>query len=121
MNPATPSPEPPQGLECAGFPLLAQAGQLFKVLGDPSRLRLLQVLLGSPDPLGPSDLAKQAGLSGSTTSKHLALLVREGLVRRHAKGNQAWFEPVRPLVSQVCAVVCEFVLARSEASWRELQ
>lgn len=119
----TPEPAPicrTAGLEGAADPLLLQAGSLFKALGDPSRLRLLQVLLEAAGPLSQGDLARQAGLAVPNASKHLALLHREGLVRRVSAGNQARFEAIQPLVGQVCGLVCGFILDRSEAHWRDL-
>ncbi len=108
------------GLEGAGDPLLIQAGSLFKALGDASRLRLLQVLLEQEGPRSQGELARQAGLSIPNASKHLALLHREGLVRRAAHGNQAQFEAIQPLVGQVCGLVCGFILDRTEAHWRDI-
>ena len=108
------------GLEGAGDPLLGEAGNLFKALSDPSRLRLLQVLLTAQRPLTQGELAKSAGLSVPNASKHLALLTREGLLLRHQLGTQVRFEPAQPMVTQVCSLVCTFILARSEASWRQL-
>ena len=109
------------GLEGAGDPLLHQAGSLFKALGDPSRLRLLQVLLAAGASLSQGELARQAGLSIPNASKHLALLQREGLVKRMAQGNQAQFEAIQPMVGNVCGLVCTFILDRTETHWRELR
>lgn len=119
------SPEPKplcltSGLEGAGDPLLHQAGSLFKALGDPSRLRLLQVLLAAGASMSQGDLARQAGLSIPNASKHLALLQREGLVKRNAQGNQAQFEAIQPMVGSVCGLVCSFILDRAETQWREI-
>ena len=108
------------GLEGAADPLLLQAGSLFKALGDPSRLRLLQVLLAEGVPLSQGDLARQAGLSIPNASKHLTLLHREGLVSRSSQGNQVHFEAIQPLVGQVCGLVCGFILDRTEAHWRDI-
>jgi DNA-binding transcriptional ArsR family regulator len=108
------------GLEGAGDPLLLQAGSLFKALGDPSRLRLLQVLLEQVAPLTQGELARLAGLSIPNASKHLALLHREGLVSRTSLGNQVRFAPNQPMVGQVCGLVCDFILDRSEAHWRDI-
>jgi DNA-binding transcriptional ArsR family regulator len=119
-----PRPHPhqhqPVGLEGAREALLVQAGALFKTLGDPSRLRLLQVLQQAAVPIAQGELARSAELTVPNASKHLALLAREGLVRRTASGVQVFFEPVEPLVSQVCGYACAFIRARGEASLRAL-
>ena len=108
------------GLEGAGDPLLIQAGSLFKALGDPSRLRLLQVLLAAEGPMAQGELARQANLSIPNASKHLAHLHHEGLVSRNTRGNQVHFEAIQPMVRQVCGLVCTFILDRTEAHWREI-
>jgi len=117
--PRTRHPDRP-GLEGAREALLVQAGTLFKTLGDPSRLRLLQVMLEAGAPLTQGELAELAELTVPNASKHLALLTREGLVPRTASGVHAHFEPVEPLVSQVCGQACAFIRARGEASLRAL-
>lgn len=118
-RPAESAPSRP-GLEGARETLLVQAGLLFKTLGDPSRLRLLQAMLEAGSPLSQGELAHLAKLTVPNASKHLALLTREGLVRRTASGVHAHFEPVEPLVSQVCGHACAFIRARGEASLRAL-
>ncbi len=107
-------------LEGAKVNLLEQAGGLFKALGDPSRLRLLQALLSAQGPLVQHDLAQRAGLQVSNASKHLTLLVREGLVRRHTEGTQASFQIVEPVVAEVCDLVCGHVSQRIQASYKSL-
>lgn len=119
----TPAPQPTcttAGLEGAKVNLLEEAGGLFKALGDPSRLRLLQVLLATRGPLVQHELAKRAGLQVSNASKHLSLLVREGLVRRHPEGTQARFEVMDPVVAQVCGLVCGHVSHRIQESFNSL-
>lgn len=119
MNP-DPAPCRTAGLETAADPLLLQAGSLFKALSDPSRLRLLQVLLDQDGPLAQGELARLAGLSIPNASKHLNHLHREGLVSRASRGNQVRFEALQPLVGQVCGLVCGFILDRTEAHWRDI-
>lgn len=110
----------PVALDRAGEAMLEHAGGLFKALGDPSRLRLLQVLLAAGVPIIQGELAQQAGLSASNASKHLTLLLREGLVVRHQIGTQASFEAVEPMVSEVCGLVCGHVSRRVRATFKSL-
>ncbi len=120
MTPATHPTCTTASLEGAKGNLLDQAGGLFKALGDPSRLRLLQVLLAAQGPLLQYELAMRAGLQVSNASKHLTLLVREGLVRRHSEGTQARFEVVAPMVAEVCDLVCGHVSHRIQESFKSL-
>lgn len=119
MDPTNPT-RAAASLEGAKVNLLEDAGGLFKALGDPSRLRLLQVLLAARGPLVQHELAQRAGLQVSNASKHLSLLVREGLVRRHAEGTQARFEVVEPVVAEVCDLVCGHVSRRIQESFKSL-
>lgn len=116
-----PQPSCPASLEGAKVSLLEEAGGLFKALGDPSRLRLLQVLITEQGPLVQRELAQRAGLQVSNASKHLTLLVREGLVRRHAEGTQASFQIVEPVVTEVCDLVCGHVSQRIQKSFKSLR
>ena len=110
----------PVALDGVGEAMLEQAGGLFKALGDPSRLRLLQVLLAADEPITQGELAQQAGLSASNASRHLTLLLREGLVCRHQMGTQASFEAAEPVVSEVCGLVCGHVSQRVHANFKSL-
>lgn len=107
-------------LEGAKGSLLEEAGGLFRSLGDASRLRLLQVLIAEQGPLVQRELAQRAGLQVSNASKHLAMLVREGLVRRHTEGTQASFQIVEPVVSEVCDLVCGHVSQRIQERFNSL-
>jgi DNA-binding transcriptional ArsR family regulator len=120
MTPTAPPTCTTAGLEGAKVNLLEEAGGLFKALGDPSRLRLLQVLLAARGPLVQHELAQRAGLQVSNASKHLSLLVREGLVRRHSEGTQARFEVVAPMVAEVCNLVCGHVSHRIQENFKSL-
>lgn len=58
---------------------------IYKVLGDPHRLHMIE-LLGSNE-LTVGELEQQVKLSQSATSQHLKLLQEAGLVRFRKKGN----------------------------------
>ncbi len=62
----------------------------FDVIADPSRRRLLDVLLGAPRSVG--ELVVATGLSQPTTSRHLRILREAGLVTCRATGRQRIYE-----------------------------
>lgn len=68
---------------------VAEVAALFKLLGDPSRLSLLDRL--SHGECCVSDLAAHAGLSESATSHQLRLLRASQLVRVRKDGRQAFY------------------------------
>ncbi|MDX1648545.1 MAG: metalloregulator ArsR/SmtB family transcription factor [Myxococcota bacterium] len=89
----TPSPE-----------LLDLMAARFRALGDPSRLRLLHVLMDGERAVG--ELERATGLGQASVSRHLAVLRREGLVARRAEGNRALYRIADPTVRRLCALVC---------------
>jgi ArsR family transcriptional regulator len=65
--------------------------QLFKALGDPARVRIVNRLAQSDKPLCACDLPAFLGLAQPTVSHHLAKLTRAGLLRREQRGKWAYF------------------------------
>ena len=62
---------------------------LFHLLGDPSRLRIVVSCLRTP--LAVSDIADKLGLSVSLVSHHLRLLKGARLVRAERQGKQVFY------------------------------
>lgn len=84
--------------------LLDLMASRFRALADPSRLRLLHLLMAGERSVG--ELESQTGLGQPNVSRHLALLRREGVVARRAAGNRALYRIVDPTVRRLCAMVC---------------
>ncbi|MGL4406301.1 MAG: ArsR/SmtB family transcription factor [Notoacmeibacter sp.] len=63
--------------------------ELFKAIGEPTRLRIL-VLLGRGD-LTVSDLTLVLNQSQPRVSRHLKLLAEAGVITRYQEGSWAWF------------------------------
>jgi DNA-binding transcriptional ArsR family regulator len=101
--------------------MIEEVSQLFLALGDPSRLRILRCLLGAEKPLSQGTVAEETGLSQANASKHLAFLVRVGLVTREPNGNTVYFAPVLPLVEEVCHLVCGHVADRVKAAYHAIK
>jgi len=96
--------------------MIEEASAIFAALGDASRLRILQVLLEAEAPLNQGTVAARARLSQANASKHLACLVRTGLVTRTQVGTTVQFAPVQPLVANLCALVGTHVNQRAAAT-----
>ena len=62
---------------------------LLRLLGDPTRLRLLRAL--SQEALNVSELTAVLGVAQSGVSRHLALLRDAGLVAEERSGGFAWY------------------------------
>ena len=64
---------------------------LFRALGDPARVRILNVLATSDEPVCVCNLQEPLGLSQPTVSHHLKKLVDAGLLDREQRGKWAYF------------------------------
>jgi len=62
----------------------------FAVLAEPTRRRILDLLLERPRPVG--ELVEHLGLSQPGTSKHLKVLRDAGLVRVRQDAQRRWYE-----------------------------
>lgn len=82
---------------------------LFRLLGDASRLRIVVACLRAP--LAVSEIAERLGLSVSLVSHHLRLLKGARLVRAERRGKQVFYgaddEHVRRMVEDMITHVGE--------------
>ena len=69
--------------------LVEMVAATFRMLGDPTRVRILEAL-GSGE-LCVGDLAKRVGISESAVSHQLRLLRTMRLVRARREGRQAYY------------------------------
>ena len=102
-------------------PMIEEVSCLFSALGDASRLKILRTLLDSKAPLSQGAVAEASGLSQANASKHLACLVRVGLVNREPEGNAVFFTPIMPLVGELCELVCGHVSDRARVTYKALK
>ncbi|WP_336632734.1 MULTISPECIES: ArsR/SmtB family transcription factor [unclassified Microbacterium] len=84
-----------------GEPGLADAAQLFKVLGNESRLWLLRLI--GEDPRTVNALAEATGMSQPLVSQHLRSLRQSGLVAAMRSGKEVTYEVADVHVSHVVA------------------
>ena len=64
---------------------------LFKALADPTRVRLINMLANSPEPVCVCDMNAHFDLGQPTLSHHLKKLVTAGLLKREQRGTWAYF------------------------------
>lgn len=61
---------------------------IFAALADPTRRRVLSMLL--EDDMAVSDVAEPFGISLAAVSKHLGVLAAAGLIRQEKRGRITW-------------------------------
>ena len=84
-----------------------QAGtlsDLFKALADPHRVRILNLLATSAEPVCVCDLQAVLGLAQPTVSHHLRKLVGTGLLTRTQRGTWAYYALEPTALARLAAV-----------------
>ena len=78
--------------------------ELFKTLGDPARVRIVNLVATSSEAVCACELYEPLGLSQPTVSHHLKKLVDAGLLEREQRGKWAYFSLRRDAVEKLAAV-----------------
>jgi ArsR family transcriptional regulator len=77
---------------------------LFKALSDPHRVRIVNLLATSDEPVCACDVTSAIGLSQPTTSFHLKKLVSSGLINREQRGVWAYYSLNRQVLRRLSGV-----------------
>jgi ArsR family transcriptional regulator len=64
---------------------------LFRALGDPARVRIVNLLATTDESVCVCNLIEPLGLSQPTVSHHLKRLVDAGILEREQRGKWAYF------------------------------
>lgn len=73
-------------------PTLASAARVLRVLAHPQRLRLVELLLERPVPVGR--LAELTGLAPAAVSQHLSQMRAYGIVACRRRGREVHYRVV---------------------------
>ena len=87
----------------------------FRMLGDPTRLRLVNALHADGE-LAVGELVARLEISYGAVSKQLALLRSHGLLARRRDGNRIYYRIADPSLDDLCASVCRS-LREDWAAW----
>jgi DNA-binding transcriptional ArsR family regulator len=85
-------------------PLVDLLAQRFRVLGEPTRIKLLDHLREGEESVG--ELQTALGASQQNLSKHLGILHAAGMVSRTKQGNRTLYAISDPSVFELCEQVC---------------
>jgi DNA-binding transcriptional ArsR family regulator len=97
--------------------LIELIARRFRVLADPTRIKLLDLLREREASV--QGLADAIGLTQQNVSKHLGVLRQEAIVRRTKRGNYSYYSIADEGVFALCEDVCGG-LAEQLESLREL-
>ena len=107
-RPAPPACTPMHQLSDAALGCVAA---YFRALGEPKRLEILQWL--DKRSYNVSELAQRCGCSAANISRHLALLMRHGLVARAMRGQCAYYQLADPALDTLCEHAYQHLARRS--------
>ena len=82
---------------------LEQIALRFRMLGEPMRLKILQVVCKSPRTV--NDIVTMTGSTQANVSKHLALLATAGILQREKDGQCVYYGMKDRLAVQLCELV----------------
>ncbi|WP_246279116.1 ArsR/SmtB family transcription factor [Paraburkholderia ultramafica] len=94
------------GQESAADPVVPLA-ELFRLLGDPTRLRIVLACVGGRRAVGA--IAEGLGLSPSLVSHHLRRLRAARIVRAERQGKQVFYRAADSHISAMLAGMLEHV------------
>ena len=82
-----------------------QLAEMFRLMGDPTRLRIILACLAGPTAVGT--IATDLGLSPSLVSHHLRLLRAARVLRGHRRGKQIFYAAADEHITCVIADMLE--------------
>jgi DNA-binding transcriptional ArsR family regulator len=86
---------------------VAQLADLFHLLGDPTRLRIVLACLDAPIAVG--EIAAALDLSSSLVSHHLRLLRAARIVKAERQGKQVFYSTADAHISGVLTDMLEHI------------
>lgn len=84
----------------------------FKLLSEPTRLRLLQLLMTGEKSV--NELVSATKTTQANVSKHLGILADGGLVARRKVGVSTLYRIADPSIFTLCDLVCTSLQERGE-------
>jgi DNA-binding transcriptional ArsR family regulator len=92
--------------------MLDEAARRFALLGDPTRLRILPVVMERGE-RSVSAIADAAATSRFNASAHLNRLAGAGLVSRRREGNSVLYRIADENLPSICDAMCASLQARA--------
>src|SRR2546430_2449163 len=82
---------------------LYQIAELFRALGEPMRLRILQTNCNKEGRV--NDIVEITGANQANVSKHLSLLTTTGILGRRKDGQRVFYGVKEPFAVKLCELV----------------
>jgi DNA-binding transcriptional ArsR family regulator len=86
--------------------MLEVIAQRFRVVGEPMRLRILQLL--EPGEQSLNEIVSHLNSSQASVSKHLQALSQGGLISRRRDGLEVFYAIADPFAFRICEFVFRY-------------
>lgn len=101
-----------RGVDSGSQAVVEQVANYFRVLGEPMRLKLLNVLRDGERCV--QDLVDETQTSQANVSKHLKVMLQAGILAKRSQGTQAFYRVTDDLIFELCNLVCDRLATRIE-------
>ena len=99
--------------------VVQQVAEYFSVLGEPMRLRLLNLLRDGEKCV--QELVEAIETSQANVSKHLKVMLQAGILSRRSEGTSAYYSVADDLIFELCNLVCDRLATRIEQQARHFR
>lgn len=82
--------------------------RVISVLANPKRLQIVEILGRAEHTV--SELAAELGIAQATTSQHLAVMRKTGVVETRKEGNFVYYRLADPKIAEACAVMSRAIV-----------
>lgn len=93
--------------------LIDEAARRFALLSDPTRLRILAVLL-EREPMTVTELSDALGIATPNVSQHLSRLSAGRLVGREKQGRTVHYRTIDPSLPALCELMCTSLVQQAQ-------
>jgi DNA-binding transcriptional ArsR family regulator len=99
--------------------LLDYLTDYFRVLGEPTRLRILNLLQDGEKCV--QEIVSESQTSQANVSRHLKVMLQSGILQRRTSGTAAYYRIADDLPFQICALVHAHLAGQVEAQADQFQ
>ncbi|MEO5936494.1 MAG: metalloregulator ArsR/SmtB family transcription factor [Terriglobales bacterium] len=85
--------------------MVEAVAQRFRLLGEPTRLRILQCL--EDGEMSVNEMVSALSASQPNISKHLQVLHAAGILERRRAANNIYYAIADPVIPRLCKLVCD--------------
>jgi DNA-binding transcriptional ArsR family regulator len=87
----------------ATTPSVEERALVFKAIGDPTRVRIIELLRGQSGEISGTEIAEHVGVSLALLCHHSSVLIEAGLVNKRKEGQTSYWTLNRDALASALA------------------